>query len=172
MSTHLRLTFWLALSLFSLSLAGCSRDGGAEREDPGGRTARGNDAALFAVQAAARALAEPEPSVDYVAAEMEGVIKVRTNSQALMHYEGYRVTLTTPGDRVTRIVFELTKAQPSMSQLTEVFDEPEERSRGMVYEYYAEATGATILILAEPVSKPATEASLVRRILIEGAKFR
>jgi hypothetical protein len=69
---------------------------------------RGNDAAVSGVRAAARALAEPEPSVDYVAAQMEGVIEARTNSQALMHYDGYRVTLTTPGDNVTRIVFELT----------------------------------------------------------------
>ena len=42
----------------------------------------------------------------------------------------------------------------------------------MMYEYYAEATGATIQILAEPVSLPATETSLVKRILIEGKKLR
>lgn len=169
MSTHLHLTHWLVLSLFVL--AGCSRDGGTERGDFGGQAARGNDAAISAVRAAARALAEPEPSVNYVAAEMEGVIKARTNSQALMHYDGYRVTLTTPGDRVTRIVFELTEARPRMDQLTKVFGTPEEVGRGMLYSYYAEATGSTIRILAEPVSKPATETSLVRRILIEGASL-
>ena len=170
MSTHLRLTHWLVLSLFVL--AGCSRDGSAEPGDSITAVARGNDAAMNAVQSAARALAEPEPSVDYVAAEMEGVIKARTNSQALMHYDGYRVTLTTPGSRVTRIVFELTEARPRMDQLSEVFGTPEEVGRGMLYSYYAAATGSTIRILAEPVSKPATETSLVRRILIEGAHRR
>jgi hypothetical protein len=59
-----------------------------------------------------------------------------------------------------------------MDQLTKVFGKPEEVGRGMLYSYYAEATGSTIRILAEPVSKPATETSLVRRILIEGANLR
>ena len=170
MSTRFHLIPWLALSL--LAFAGCSRDGGGNEDGQSGQAARGNDAAISAVQAAARALAEPEPSVDYVAAQMAGVIKARTNSQALMHYDGYRVTLTTPGDRVTRIVFELSDARPSMEQLTKVFGKPEEVGRGMLYSYYAAATGATIRILAEPVSKPAIDTSLVRRILIEGARGR
>jgi len=169
-STHLRLTHWLVLSL--IVLAGCSRDGGAKGGDSANPAERGNDAAMGAVRTAARALAEPEPSVDYVADQMEGVIKARTNSQALMHYDGYRVTLTTPGDRVTRIVFELTEARPSIEQLTEVFGAPEEINRGMLYSYYAEATDATIRIVAEPVSKPVTEESLVRRISIKGAHLR
>lgn len=170
MPTHLRLTHWLALSL--LVLAGCSRSGSVQDGDSAERAQRGNDAAISAVQAAARALAEPEPSVNYVADQMEGVIKARTNSQALMHYDGYRVTLTTPGDRVTRIAFELTEAKPSIEQLTEVFGTPEEVSRGMVYSYFAEATGSTIQIIAEPASKPATETSLVQRIVIRGAQLR
>lgn len=169
MSNHLRLTHWLALSL--LVLAGCSRDAGQEQGKSAGHEARGNDAAVSTVQAAAHALAQPGASVDFVAAQMAGVIKARTNSQALMHYDGYRVTMTTPGNDVTRIVFELTDARPSMNQLTEVFGKPEEVGRGMLYSYYAEATGSTIRILAEPVSKPATETSLIRRILIEGASF-
>ena len=95
----------------------------------------------------------------------------RTNSQALMHYDGYRVTFTTPGDRVTRITFELIEAKPTMEQLTKVFGKPEEVGRGMLYDH-SEVTGATIRILAEPMSKPATETSLVRRILLEGAQLR
>ncbi|MGB5191635.1 MAG: hypothetical protein WBN70_01535 [Polyangiales bacterium] len=170
MSTRFHLISWLALSL--LAFAGCSRDGTADEDGRSGQAARGNDAAMSAVQAAARAIAEPAPSVDYVAAQMAGTIKARTNSQALMYYDGYRVTLTTPGNRVTRIVFELTDARPSMEQLTKVFGKPEEVGRGMLYSYYAAATGATINILAEPVSKPATDTSLVRRILIEGARIR
>jgi hypothetical protein len=169
-STHLCLTFWLTASL--LFITGCSRDGGAGEDGRAGQMVRGNDAAMTAVREAARALAEPEPSVNYVAAQMEGVIKARTNSQALMHYAGYRATLTTSGDQVTRVVFELTEARPSVGQLTEVFGKPEEVRRGMLYEYHAEATGSTIRILAEPASKPATETSLVRRILVEGANVR
>jgi len=167
---HFRLTFWLALSL--VSVAGCSRDGGASGEGEPGQATLGNTAAVSAVQAAARALAEPDPSVNYVAAEMAGVIKVRTNSQALLYYDGYRATLTTPGDRVTRVVFELTEARPSIAQLTRELGEGKEVGRGMLYEHHAEATGATIRILAEPVSKPATDASLVRRIVVEGASIR
>lgn len=168
--THYRLASLLVLSV--IMVAGCSRGGDAEGDGPAKTTTKGDDAAVSAVQAAARALAEPEPSVDYVAARMEGVVKARTNSQALMHFDGYRVTLTTPGDRVTRITFELLEAKPSMSQLTDVFGKPEEVGRGMLYEYHAAATGSTIRILAEPASKPATETSLARRILIEGAKIR
>ena len=169
MPIHTRLV-WLALSL--LVLVGCSRKGGTDQGDSIEQATRGDDAALSTVQSAARAIADPEPSVDSVAAQMEGVIKARTKSQALMHYDGYRVTLTTPGSRVTQVTFELTEARPRIDQLTEIFGEPEEVRRGMLYSYYAEATGATIRVLAEPVSKPATETSLVRRILIEGAPTR
>ncbi len=168
--THLRFTSWLVLSL--IVAIGCSRTEGGGSDEPAQQVARGDDAALSTVRAGARALAEPEPSVDYVAARMEGVIKARTNSQALMHYDGYRVTLTTPGDRVTRIVFELSDARPTVQQLTDIFGEPEPVGRGMLYHYYTEATGATIRVLAETVSRPATETSLVRRILLEGAKVR
>jgi hypothetical protein len=117
-------------------------------------------------------LAQPQASVDYVADEMEGVIKARTKSQALMHYDGYRVTLTTPGDRVTQITFQLVEAKPTIKQLTDVFGEPEESPKGMLYEYESVATGSMIVILAEPVSMPADEDSLVRRIVIEGARTR
>ena len=168
MPKHTRLTSLLFVSL--LVAIGCSRGESKGGEGPSSKAAEGDDTALGAVQAAARALAEPEPSVDYVAAQMEGVIKARTSAQALMHYDGYRVTLTTPGDRVTRIVFELLEAKPRMDQLTDIFGKPEEVGRGMLYKYHLAATGATIRILAEPTSKPATETGLVRRILIEGAR--
>lgn len=168
--THLRLASWLALSL--LAVAGCSRGESTGGQEPAGQAVQGDDSAVGAVQAAARALAEPEPSVDYVAAQMEGVIKARTNSQALMHYDGYRVTLTTPGDRVTQITFQLVEAKPTVKQLTGIFGTPQEVRKGMLYEYRAAATGATILILAEPVSMPADEGSLVRRIVLEGARTR
>ena len=170
MLKHSRLAWWLAMSL--VVFAGCSRKGGDSGEGPSGGSFRGNDASLAKVQAAARALADPDPTVDAVAARMEGVIKARTNSQAVMHYDGYHVTLTTPGDRVTRVVFDLTEARPSMDQLTDIYGAPETIRRGMLYHYFAEATGATIRILAEPVDKPATETSPVRRILIEGKKGR
>ena len=96
----------------------------------------------------------------------------RTNSQALMHYDGYRVTLTTPGDRVTQIKFDLIEAKPTISQLTELFGEPEAVRKGMLYRHDSVVTGAAIAILALPVAMPADEGSLVRRILIEGARTR
>ena len=96
----------------------------------------------------------------------------RTKSQALMHYDGYRVTLTTPGERVTRITFELIEAKPAIEQMTSMFGEPREVRKGMLYQHESVATGSTIVILAEPVSMPANDASLVRRIVIEGARTR
>jgi len=134
--------------------------------------ARGNDDALDHVRAGARALAQPGASVDYVAAEMEGVIMARTKSQALMHYDGYRVTLTIPGDRVTQITFDLIEAKPTIRQMSDAFGESREVRKGLVYQQESAVTGATILILAEPVSMPAGEGSLVRRIVIEGARTR
>jgi hypothetical protein len=155
--------------------AACSRSGAGGPGDDGdsaGPIVVGNDAAIERVREAARALAEPGPTVDFVAAKMEGAIKARTKSQALILYDGYRATLTTPADQVTRITFDLTEAKPTIRQLSAVFGKPEQVPKGMLYRYEAHITGATILILAEPVSLPAEEGSLVHRILIEGARTR
>lgn len=153
----------------------CSR-GGSEgwtgEDDSAELVARGNDACIARVQQAARALAEPGPTVDYVAAQMEGVVKARTKSQALIFYDGYRVTLTTPADQVTQVTFDLVEAKPTVRQLTAALGQPEQARKGMLYRYEALATGATILILAEPVSLPADDESLVRRIVLEGARVR
>lgn len=174
MFTQLRPVSWLALAMaIAIGLVGCSRSSDeAKRDGPNARASQANDAAVDNVRAAARALAEPNASVDYVAAELRGAIKARTSSQALIHYDGYRVTLTTPSDRVTRITFDLVDARPSVKQLTQVFGTPEEVGRGAMYTYYAAATGATIRILAETTTRPATETSLIRRIVIEGASTR
>jgi hypothetical protein len=153
--------------------AACSRSEAPEDEQASAFTAtQGDDAAIGKVLAAARALAQPQATVDFVASEMEGVIMARTKSQALMHYDGYRVTLTTPADRVTRITFELVEAKPTMAQLTEAFGTPQQARKGMLYEHHSAATGSTLLILAEPVSMPAGEGTLVRRIVVEGARAR
>jgi hypothetical protein len=157
------------------ALAGCSRSEAPEQAADGESsraTAEANDSSLADLNAGVRALARPEATVDYVAAEMEGTIMARTKSQALMHYDGYRVTLTTPGDRVTQIKFDLVEAKPSIKQLTELFGEPEEGRKGMLYEYESVVTGSTIVILAVPVSMPAAEGTLVRQIIVEGARKR
>lgn len=151
----------------------CASSACSRSEAPGGDVnATGDDDALDHVRAGARALAQPGASVDYVAAEMEGVIMARTKSQALMHYDGYRVTLTIPGDRVTQIMFDLIEAKPTIRQMSDAFGESREVRKGLVYQQESAVTGATILILAEPVSMPAGEGSLVRRIVIEGARTR
>lgn len=167
--------FALSLVLCFCAAAACSRDKGAERttDDGSEKTgARGDDAAIETIQAAARALAEPNPTVDYVAAEMEGVIKARTKSQALIHYDGYHATLTTPGDRVTVIKFDLTDAKPSVAQLSDEFGEMKDHRRGVSFDYEVASTGARIVILAEPVELPADVESLVRRVTIQGARTR
>jgi len=153
----------------------CSRgeapEHGADGESAGD-SARGDDAALRHVRAGTRAMTQPGAAVDYIAAELEGVIMARTKSQALMHYDGYRVTLTTPAGRVTQIKFDLVEAKPSIKQLTEMFGKPREVRKGMLYEHESVVTGARIVILAVPVSMPADEGSLVRQIIIEGARTR
>ena len=143
----------LLFVLEPLRIGACSRERSAERGDVNARP--GQRRALDHVRAGARALAQPGASVDYVAAEMEGVIMARTKSQALMHYDGYRVTLTTPGDRVTQITFDLIEAKPTIRQMSDAFGEPEEVRKGLLYQHESAVTGATILILAEPVSMPA-----------------
>ena len=173
MSLRPHVVFWLIWSL--CAGAACSR-GSSSREgaegDSAGRSAQGNDAAIRNVLAGARALAQPGAAVDYVAAEMEGVIKARTQSQVLMYYEGYRVTMTTPSDRVTQITFDLVEAKPTIEQLDQALGTPKPVRKGMLYEYDSATTKAKILILAEPVSMPAEAGSLVRRIVIEGAPTR
>ncbi len=164
------LTLGLALGLF-VSL-GCSKSDDARgTDDDSLAVARaGDDAAVPTIMAAVRALTQPDPTVDYVASEMKGVIKARTDTQALIHYDGYRATLTTPRKLVTRVVFDLVTARPTMAQLTEELGTPESVRRGMLYSHSSASTGAAIRVLAEPVEKPATEASLVRRVVIEGAR--
>lgn len=151
--------------------SGCSLFGGSD-ESGSGVSAEGSEEAMDRVGLAVRALGEPDPTIDYVAAHMKGVIKGRTSAQALIHYEGYRATLTTPAEIVTRIRFDFIEEQPTMAQLTEAYGVPEDAGRGWLYRHSVRATGATIRILAEPATPPATEDSPVRRILIEGEKFR
>ncbi len=139
----------------------------AERSGPGG-----NDAALDRVRAAVRAMANPNRDFNYVAAEMEGVIKARTKSQALIYYDGYRVTFVTPGDQVTQVNFDLVEAKPSLRQMTDAFGPPSEVAKGMLYEESSRSTGARVHILAEPVSMPAEENGLVRRIIVRRARGR
>jgi hypothetical protein len=164
---------YLLLSILWASSA-CSRSEAPDDEHgvSAFATTKGDDAAISGVRAAAHALAQPEPTVDFIASEMEGVIMARTKSQALMHFDGYRVTLTTPADQVTRITFELVEARPSVRQLTEAFGTPRQVRKGMLYEHESAATGSTLLILAEPVSMPPGEDTLVRRIVVEGAPTR
>jgi hypothetical protein len=170
---HPRLAVLLIMSL-SVTMA-CSRGPGSDRlsgSEDGKAGVRGNAAAINTVRAAAHALAQPEPTVDFVAAAMEGAIKARTNSQALIQYDGYRATLTTPTERVTQVTFQLVDAKPSIDQLTRALGEPEPNPKGVLYTYEYAPTGATIRILAEPVSMPVEGDSLVRRIAIEGARVR
>lgn len=163
----------LVLMLILVTLSACSRDEHPAGRAPDGEKAiAGNEAVADKVRAAVRALAQPQPSVDFVAAELAGVVTARTTSQTLMHYDGYRIVMTTPANSVTRITFELAEARPTMQQLTDLFGTPEEIRRGYLYESNVQTTGATIRILAEPASKPATEASLVRRVVVEGAPTR
>ncbi len=153
----------------------CSRGEAPEHGpdgEPTGAGARGDDGALRHVHAGTRAMTQPGAAVDYIAAEIEGVIMARTKSQAVMHYDGYRVTLTTRAGGVTQIKFDLVEAKPSIKQLTEMFGKPREVRKGMLYEHESVVTGARIVILAVPVSMPADEGSLARQIIIEGARAR
>lgn len=165
----------LILSIACVSTA-CTPNDSAEELAASGQTAQGrsegSDDALDTVRAAVRALAEPGATVDYVAAQMHGVIKVRKKTRALIHYDGYRATLKTLGEQVSRIAFDFVEAKPSVRQLNEMFGTPKEVRRGMLYEHTSNVNGAKLGILAEPSEKPANEDSLVRRIVIESARAR
>lgn len=173
MPNYSRLT--LLLLSFVCATAACSRSQSLEdiaRDQPAETRPKGNDAAIGRVRAAVHAMTQPQPTVDQVAAAMEGVIMARTKSQALMHYDGYRATLTTPGDRVTQVTFQFVEAKPSVKQLNELFGTSREVRQGLIYEHQSAVTSARLMILAEPVSMPADENSLVRRIVISGAHRR
>lgn len=173
MLNYSRLT--LLLLSFLCTSAGCSRSQSLEdiaRDQPAETKPRGDDAAIGRIRAAVHAMTQPQPTVDQVAAEMEGVIMARTKNQALMHYDGYRVTLTTPGDRVTQVSFQFVEAKPSVRQLNELFGTSREVRQGLIYEHQSAVTSSRLMILAEPVSMPPDDESLVRRIVISGAHRR
>ena len=159
--------------LIALCAVACSKEETAEqRQAAAGAAAKGSDDALPSIRQAVRVWRRERPTVDLVAAELEGVIMARTTAQALMHYPGYRIILTTPGEVVTRIVFQFDDAKPSISQLTELFGKPEEIRKGMLYTNENVTTGQMINILAQPVTMPAEEGTLVKGLIIEGARRR
>ncbi len=171
--THLTVLFLIT----ALAASGCSRKepegtrSGEESEEAAEENEAGK-AAVRMIRAGARALAQPGASVDYVAAEMKGVIDTRTKSQALMEYDGYVVIMTTPADQVTRITFNLSTAKPTIGQLTDAFGEPEEHPKGLLYLQTTEATSSTVKILAEPDALPAKDGGLVHRVTLEGKRGR
>lgn len=167
----------LALLFLSIlfSSTACTRGDSLEdiaESEPESSGTAGDDAAISKVRAAVRAMSQRDATVESVAAEMEGVIKARTKSQALIHYDGYRAAFVTPGGRVSQVTFSLIEAKPSVQQMTDAFGTPSEVPRGMLYEQSFASTGAKIDILAEPVSMPADESSLVRRIIVRGSRRR
>lgn len=160
--------------LIALNGLACSKGQTSEQtqaESDAEAAATGSDVALPSIRRAVRVWRQPA-TLDLVAAELEGVIMARTTSQAIMHYDGYRIILTTPGDLVTRIVFQFDDAKPSIGQLTELFGKPEEVRKGMLYTNENITTGQRIQILAQTVEMPAEEGTLVKRIVVEGARRR
>lgn len=167
--------FSLILFVTCVSTA-CTRDDSSmvliESGESGQTQSEGSSAALDTINNAVRALSKPGAKVDYVAAEMKGVIKVRKKTQALMHYDGYRATLVTPGYQVSRIMFDFVEAKPTVRQLNEMFGTPESVRRGMLYEHTSNTSSVKLAILAEAAAMPANENSLVRRIVIEPVRTR
>lgn len=158
--------------LITLSALACSKEPTAEQREAAATAAKGSDAALPTIERAIRIWRQERPTVDLVAADLGGTIMARTTTQALMHYDGYRVILTTPGEVVTRITFQFDDAKPSIGQLTELLGKPEEVRKGMLYVDENITTGQKINVLAEPVTMPAEDATLVRGVIIEGARTR
>jgi len=161
--------------LIALCAVACSKKEAAEQR-PGADAdapSESSEAALNSVRRAMRVWSKERPTVEVVAAELEGVIMARTTAQVLMHYPGYRIILTTPGEVVTRIVFQFDDdAKPSIIQLTGLFGEPKAIQKGMLYTQQNVTTGQTINILAQPVTMPAEDVTLVKGLIIEGARTR
>ncbi len=161
--------------LIALSAIACSKKEAAEEQEgaAAGTPTEGSEAALNSVRRAVRVWSKERPTVDLVAAELEGVIMARTTAQVLMHYPGYRIILTTPGEVVTRIVFQFDdEAKPNIIQLTDLFGEPKAIQKGMLYTQQNVTTGQMINILAQPVTMPAEDVTLVKGLIIEGARRR
>lgn len=160
--------------LIALCVVACSKNEPAEQQQQAapGTPTEGSEAVLRSVQRAVRVWSKERPTVDLVAAELKGVIMARTTAQAVMHYSGYRIILTTPGEVVTRIVYQFDdEAKPSILQLTDLFGEPEEiPKKGMLYTHQNVTTGQTINILAKPVTMPVEDVTLVKGLIIEGAR--
>lgn len=160
---------------FLFATSACSRNADPEAVSQQESEAAGHEgsvAAIPTVRAAVRAMSQPGATVDSVAAEMQGVVKARTSSQALLHFDGYRATFTTPGDRVTQVKFQLIEAKPSIRQMNEEFGTAREVPKGLLYEHESGSTGAKLVVLAEPVTKPADESTLVGRIIVTSARTR
>jgi hypothetical protein len=161
--------------LIALGAVACSKTPSAEKQQgrAAGTPTEGSEAALKSVGRAVRVWSKERPTVDLVAAELEGVIMARTTAQALMHYDGYRIILMTPGEVVTRIVFQFDdEAKPSILQLTGLFGEPEGSPKGMLYSHQNVTTGQKINILAQPETMPVEDVTLVKGLIIEGARVQ
>ncbi len=159
--------------LIVLCAVACSKKAAEQEQQTTvtGMPTKGSEAALESAQRAVRVFGKERLSIDLVAAELEGVIMARTTAQALMHYDGYRIILTTPGEVVTRIVFQFDdEAKPNVLQLTDLFGKPEEMQKGLLYTHENMTTGQRINILATPETMPAEDVTLVKRLLIEGAR--
>lgn len=161
--------------LIALCAVACSKKAPEQDQQSvsAGTPTKGSEALLKSVQRAVRVLGKQRPTIDLVAAELEGVIMAKTTAQSLMHYKGYRIILTTPGEVVTRIVFQLDDdVRPNVLQLTDLFGKPKEMQKGLLYTRENMTTGQKINILATPVTMPAEDVTLVKRLLIEGARTR
>jgi len=160
--------------LFASCVLACSKGDGAEGagSSASGAPRRGSTAAIPTIERAVRVWRQERPTVDLVAAELEGTVMAKTTAQAIMHYDGYRVILTTPGELVTRIELQFDDAKPSVGQLTDLYGKPEETKNGVLFKHERETTRQTILLFANTVTVPAEETTLIRKLLIEGERFR
>ena len=156
--------------MIALLLCACSKDDAAS-DVRAGAVARGSDVAIEAIEEAVRVWTQPSLPIDLVAARLEGVVMAKNPSHAIMHYDGYRILLTTSGNIVTRIEFQFDDTKPSILQLTELFGTPKEVKKGMLYTKVLQER-IEVRILARTVSMPPTEATLVKSLLIEGGPLR
>ncbi|MEM7136579.1 MAG: hypothetical protein AAF500_08380 [Myxococcota bacterium] len=162
---------FMAVGTTACSKGESSSESGAIGEGSGGPV-QGSDAAIPTIKQAVRVWMHDQPTVDLVGAELGGKITARTPSEAVMHFDGYRAILTTAGDIVVRIAFHFDTAKPTLFQLTELYGQPEEVSKGALLETEVPVTGRRVRMLARTVDLPPTESTLVEGLLLDAPRAR
>ncbi len=165
-----RIAWIVAIALLVASCSKDDQDGARSGKTTGDAGGAGSTEVMARLDEAVRVLARPDPTIDLVAARLEGRISERSAALATIQYDGYRILLITPGDLVTRIDFDLQEARPTVGQLTDVYGVPKPIRNTLLFTHEFASRDQRMNIVAEPVSSPAEPTTPVSKIVVRGAR--